>query len=368
MEFKDFYTMSPQKYYDCGGDYKKQNAQDMISNKDNLYLATQKNDGEWCRAIIDFDGKVTLQSRTISKVTGTYGDKTLHVPHLVEELKCFPNGTVFLGELCFDDITKTSKDVGTILRCLPPKAVQRQNGDNSKLVFKAFDCLSYNEFIRADQGYADRFNTLKNAIEYTTETFGLKYIKTTNFTLHNFEDFLQEILAQGGEGIVIHRKDYIYSPGSRTAWKTLKVKKIVEELELQVVDTIDPNKLHEGVNPTDTSWKYWELEDKVAGEKHLLSNYPCSDDYFPCDHMKLTAVTKPYALGWKNGVIVDNNGTKVRVTSGLTDEDREWLATNEAQQLIKDGKLFAQVTAMEVVADSGSLRHPRLVRLRTDIE
>lgn len=337
MEFKDFYTQTPQKYYDCGNDYKKQNAQDMISNKNGLYLATQKNDGEWCRIIIGSD-KITLQSRTISKVTGEYGDKTLHVPHIIEELKCFPCDTVLLGELCFADITKTSKDVGTILRCLPPKAVARQQ-NGPKLILKLFDCLCYNGFIRMDQGYEERFTTLVNGVDYTNSQFGLKYISVTDYTDTNFEDFLQEILAKGGEGIVIHKKDYPYSPGSRTSWKTLKVKKIVEELELPVVDTIEPNKLYEGIEKD--SWKYW-----VDG----------------------IAVTKPYYYGWKNGVIVDNGGTLVRVASGLTDDDREWLATDEAQQLIKDDKLFAQVTAMEVVADSGSLRHPRLVRLRTDVK
>ena len=55
----------------------------------------------------------------------------------------------------------------------------------------------------------------------------------------------------------------------------------------------------------------------------------------------------------------------VRVASGLTDEDRAWLATDEAAKAIAEGALVAVVSGMEVTEDS--IRHPRLIRLRTDI-
>ena len=78
-----------------------------------------------------------------------------------------------------------------------------------------------------------------------------------------------------------------------------------------------------------------------------------------------TAVTKPYYYNWKNGVIINHNGNKVRVTSRLTDDDREWLTTNEATAAIKENRLYAVVSGMEV--SSTSIRHPRLVRLRVDM-
>ena len=66
------------------------------------------------------------------------------------------------------------------------------------------------------------------------------YISLTSFVEYDdFEEFLQEILAGGGEGIVIHRKSAKYKPGARTAWDTLKVKKITEELELPIVSFIE---------------------------------------------------------------------------------------------------------------------------------
>ena len=105
-----------------------------------------------------------------------------------------------------------------------------------------------------------------------------------------------------------------------------------------VVDAIAPKENYEGTE-IDT-WKFWK-------------------DGKP--------VTKPYYYGWANGVVVDNGKTWVRVTSGLTDDDRAWLATEEAETAIANRQLFAVVSAMEVDKESGSLRHPRLIRLRTDM-
>ena len=335
MEFNStkFKTIKPMRYFDCGGSYNSAKAQEMIFNHNNDFIATEKRDGEWCRAIIDEVGNVLLQSRTISKVTGEYGDKTLHVPHIVEDLRKLPHGTVLLGELCFRDVLTTSKDVGSILRCLPPKAIQRQTV-GQKLEFHIFDCLAWDGVDLMDKPYETRFNTYMQGLEY----FDSEYVTYTSYTFENFEDFLQTILAEGGEGMVIHRKNYLYSPGGRPSWSTLKVKKITEELELKVVDTLEPNHTYTGIELE--SWKYW------------IDDVP---------------VTKPYYMGWKNGIVVDNNGTLVKVASGLTDADREWLATKEAATLIENGELYAVVSAMEVIADSGSLRHPRLIRLRSDI-
>jgi ATP-dependent DNA ligase len=342
--------MTPMKYYQPL-DYNNQKAKDMILNKDQNYIATRKNDGEWCRIIKDTDGNIKAQSRSISKVTGEYGDKTEHIPHILEEMKSFPNETVLLGELCFEDVTKTSKDVGSILRCKPDKAVARQK--DVKLVFKVFDCLAFNGIDLSDAVYKDRFMSALSAIG---ENYN--YITFTDYCLHeDYEEFLQNILAEGGEGIVIHRLDAKYKPGARTAWDTLKVKKIVEELELPIVDFIKPNKAYCGEDAI--TWKYWIGTKADGTEVKSLGSQDSTIDV-----IKWEPVTKPYWMGWYNGVIVDNNGTEVRVTSGLTDEDREWLATSEARVALNDG-LVATVSCMEIT-DDGSLRHPRLVRIRTE--
>ena len=347
-----FYTMTPMKYYQPL-DYKNQKALDMLANKDHNYIATRKNDGEWCRLIIDADGNVKAQSRSISTVTGEYGDKTALIPHIVQEFSHYPRETVLIGELCFADITKTSRDVGAILRCKANKAIQRQK--NEPLIFKTFDCLAFAGMDLMKCPYWERFANARDAIGD-----GGNYITMTDIVeFDDFEEFLQAILAEGGEGIVIHKKDSLYKPGARTAWDSLKVKKIVEELELPIVRFLEPNRSYMGEDAD--SWKYWMGTYTDTGKTVFIDHAPGNIDM---EHnLKWEPVTKPFWMGWKNGVVVDNNGTEVRVTSGLTDEDREWLSTPEAEAL-KNG-LVATVTAMEITED-GSLRHPRLVRIRTE--
>lgn len=313
--------------------YTSEKAIAMLENKGGKYIATQKNDGEWARLIKDMDGNITIQSRTISTVTGEYGIKTNHVPHIVNEANMMlPNGTVLLGELCFADISTTSQKVGTILRCLPEKAVSRQTTDSSKLRFKVFDCLASGGDDITNVDYQTRLTTHAHWYAGTSENY---YMECTNFCFDNFDEFLYKVLEQGGEGIVIYDKSLPYMPGNAKAWTTLKVKKITEEIELPVIAVIEPILEYGGNNPV------WE----------------CNINGVP--------VTKRFYHGWKNGVVVNLNGTAVRVTSGTTDDDAEWLASDEAAALISEGKLVAVVQCMEITVD-GSMRHPRLVRLRTE--
>ena len=115
-------------------------------------------------------------------------------------------------------------------------------------------------------------------------------------------------------------------------------------MELKVVGVLEPKKFYEGDCPE--TWEY-ELEDPMTHDRYL--------------------VTKPYYFGWKNGITVElPDGTKCDVASGLTDDDRAWLATEDAAKMIAAGELFAVVKAMSF-NDKGKLRHPSLVRLRNDM-
>lgn len=349
--FEKFYTMTPMKYYQPL-DYNNQKAQDMIVDAGHNYIATRKNDGEWCRLIINKNGEIKAQSRSISKVTGEYGDKTEHIPHITNEFSSYPRETVLLGELCFLDITKTSRDVGSILRCKSDKAIQRQKTE--KLVFKVFDCLAYAGMDLMNEPYRLR---MANALDAIGDSGN--YITFTDYCYHgDYEEFLQNILAEGGEGMVIHKADAKYKPGARTAWDTLKVKKIVEEIELPIVRFLEPNRSYMGEDAS--TWKYWI---GTKADDTIVKSLCCPDT--SDDVIKWEPVTKPYWMGWKNGIVVDNNGTEVKVTSGLTDEDREWLSTPEAETALENG-LVATVSAMQIEKDSGSLRHPRLLRIRTE--
>lgn len=346
-KIEDFAMMEPMKYYNNEAESIKRS--EMINDKDNLYIATEKHDGDWGMFIHYSKGNNLIRSRSISKVTGVYGDYTAKVPHLVAEMDTWPDNTVVLAELCFKEYGTNANTVGTILRCLPPKAIERQK-DNPLYAY-VFDILMYDGQDLTDVGYWFRLVNWANrvAVRYHNEERQPFYFKRTAI-FHDGIDFAEtadEIISAGGEGIVIQRKDNPYMPGTRTAWKTLKLKQSLPEMELKVIGTLEPSILYEG--DCLETWQYWYQD---------MPNANSQAGDFP--------VTKPYFYGWKNGVTVEYNNTTCDVTSGLTDADREWLATTEAQEMIANGELYAVVKAMQT-NDLGRLRHPYVVRLRNDM-
>lgn len=347
----DYWAMlEPMKYFDRPDDSKLSEAllkkkYDMIENAGNEYIATQKWDGEWTMFIRGHNDDVLIRSRSLSSVTGKYGDKTLHLPHLAKEMLEWPEGTVVLAEVCFPTLGKVSTDVGTILRCLPDRAVERQRKD-TWLVGKVFDILSWNGENLMEIGYYDRLKLVLEKFSDENKWFFHTFVYD-----RDFQSYADEIIRAGGEGVVIQRKDSTYTPGKRPAWQTLKLKQRMEEMELPVISAKDPTKEYQGKDIV--SWKYWERIDGSLSEGQLYNS----------NEAGLTAVSKAYYYGWKMGVTVDFEGTMVDVSSGLTDEDREWLATEEAKRTIDSGHLYATIKAMQV-ASLGGLRHPVILKLR----
>ena len=318
MNYELFKNMKPMKYYE--NDWKLPKAQEMINNKDEQFFAMRKYDGEWCRAIVMDDG-VLLQSRSISRVTGEYGDKTHHVPHIVQELmNFFSPGTVLLGEIAYNDWSTTSRDVGSIMRSAPKRAIRLQ--EDRKLHFFVFDVLAMDGESLMDKPFQDRFKMYP-------EFIGGQYVApamSVSGPDADFMEFADYVWSKDGEGIMIVRKDMMYQPGSRRAWQTLKLKKKLGDLEVSVIDTIEPRRLYEGDS---LDWEY-----EMDGVK----------------------VTKPYYFGWKNGVVVEYEGRIINVTSGLTDKEREWLATTEAKKIIDNKTLKGVISGMELTENS--VRHP----------
>lgn len=369
FNFDYFKNMEPMKYYDCAGAFEKPKAQEMLNNKDNAYIATCKNDGEWAMFIKGINGEILIRSRSLSVVTGEYGDKTAHLPHLVEDMKKWPNGSVVLGELCFEDPTMTSKDVGTILRCLAPKAIERQKGN--PLIVKLFDLLAWESKVFVDKPYGERFAELQSHFLKTSDLINFVqyeiFFTITGFCYENFMEYADRIWAIGGEGIVIHGLNFPYEPGKRTSWHSLKVKKTLEDFEVPVLGIEEPTKIYDGKSLA--TWLYYGCHKNEGWpeEKYMLTDtgrqlgiekiFQDCFDYYP--------ITKFYYYGWPGAIKVDYNGKQVSISSGLSDSDREWLASDEGQEKIEKG-LIAVISGMEQTAD-GSIRHPVLVRLRTDL-
>ena len=362
-KIEDFEMLEPMKYYN-NDDANNQKRIDMIENKDNKYVATEKHDGDWGLFIHYGRGHNLIRSRSISKVTGKYGDYTEKLPHLVAEMdEYWPDNTAVLAEICWDEYGTNANTVGTILRCLPPKAIERQK--EKKLSALIFDVLMLDGKDLTNEPYITRFNAAPIDVDPQHPS---RYFKLTKMFMNEFAAAADNIIAQGGEGVVIQLKDNPYMPGTRTAWKTLKLKQSLDEMELPVVGLIKPDRYYKGKDVE--HWPYWEVfsgyntEDPDTGEVVAIDQYVETDDPVKDELIKYgEPITKPFYYGWKNGVIVSFNGTFTRVTSGLTDDDRKWLATFEARQAIDCGNLYAVVKAMSV-NDKGSLRHPYLVKLR----
>ena len=338
----DFPMMTPMKYY-MSDDVNNKKRQAILDNTNNEYIASEKHDGCWGMFIHYSKGKNLIRSRSISKVTGAYGDYTDKLPHLCGEMDAWPDNTVVLAEICWDEYGTNANTVGTILRCLPAKAVERQK--DKKLSGLIFDVLMFNGKDLTNDPYEIRIN-----VGFELE---LKYFKRTQVFTTDFAAAADDIISRGGEGVVIQKKSNPYMPGTRTAWVTLKLKQALPHMELKVVGTLEPKKFYEGDCP-----ETWEYKMGV-----------CTSDPLTTDSIVGTEVlvTKPYYFGWKNGITVElPDGTRCDVASGLTDADREWLATEAAAKMIEAGELYAVVKAMSF-NDKGRLRHPSLVRLRNDM-
>lgn len=331
MTINDFAMMTPMKYYNNDNQTEKRAA--MLSNKDGAYVATEKHDGDWSMCIHYSRGNNLIRSRSISKLTGRYGDYTAKLPHLTALMDEWPDNSVVLAEICWNTYGTNANTVGTILRCLPEKAVARQK--EQKLYGLVFDLLMWDGHDYTSTPYDRRLMHIQK--NFSDDAPG-SYFRCTRISTSNFEEMADEIISAGGEGVVIQRRDNHYMPGTRTAWKTLKLKQSLPILTVRVIDTIEPQKEYCGDMPE--TWPY-VLDGQL--------------------------VTKPYFYHWKNGIVVQlQSGLSTDVTSGLTDSDREYLASAEAAQKIAAGELWAEVKAMSI-NDLGKLRHGSLVRLRTDL-
>lgn len=336
MDFNKFKTMKPMKY--IGGAAGRSRVRQFLANPENYtdWLYTEKVDGEWARIVYDMDGEVTIQGRGISRATGEHKDNTELVPHLVEDIKKnLARGTVLIGEFSFKEYHNfVQREIGSIMRCKAPKAIERQK--ENKLYFHSFDCLAFDGIDLSEATYEERIKASeKIKTDYILPVVAKRVSKEAI-------EYLDDILADGGEGIMIMNSKGKYLPGSRSVTVSLKIKKELGELTLPVIGVVDPTRSYEGKEAS--TWPY-----SIDGE----------------------LVTKQYYLGHKAGVIVDYKGNEVKITSGANDEDRAWLATDEAKQMIESGELFCDATAMEIFKnvdnDKLSLRHPVLLKLRTDL-
>ena len=357
----DFQELESEKYWSFPKSFKgdpKEETRNMIFSGN--YIGARKMDGAYYRFIKDMDGNMRLQGRSKS-VSGEYLDKLGHVPHLMSYFENLPNGTCLLGEIYFPQ-NEGSSNVTTIMGCLAPKAIERQE-KGPKLHYYIFDVWAYAGKSKMNMKIEDRVRLLDDmyndwADDANHERYpGVAYVEFAGYwTGKDLWELLQKTLSIGGEGIVMTKMGTVPSPGKRTARKTLKVKK-------ELAENIDCFFTGRGTTPTRLytgkeieSWKYWQdIRTGAKMEGALYKDYK--------DGATIEPVTKPYFYGWAGsleiGVLKDGQVYPIGYLSGLADE----IKADPGAQRMK----CIEVTAMEILPDTGALRHGKLERFRPDL-
>ena len=357
----NFWDLEVQRYYAPPHSWDENKRREVATSRifSGEWWGEQKRDGALYMFIKDEDGNMFLRGRSKS-VSGDYLDKIDWVPHLHGFFESLPNGTCLLGEL-YVPTNEQAKATTTIMNCLKDKAITRQKKDENKLHYYVFDILADEGESLINMKAIDRFLFLGD--------YGKKY-KGKFFEFAHYVngkelwDLLQNLLANGYEGIVIVRDEAPYQPGKRPSKDCLKVKKELQDtIDCIIIGAISPTKIYTGKEIE--TWPYWFNEvtnERIIAEEYLNRVHKTIYQLYS-DGGPVIPVTKNWFNGWAGslrlGAYKNGNIVEIGSISGVADEIKQnW----------KDyvGKV-CEITAMEIMKDTKGIRHPKLVRFRDDI-
>ena len=316
-----------------------------------------------------------LFSRNTSTTTGLLSEKSANVPHIMDALSCMPANTILIGEIYYPG--GTSKTVTTVMGCLAELAIKRQ--ENNPIHYYLHDIIYYDGVRLVETAAEKRYKILQKVWEL--HNLGqYPFLRLAEAFYKDIPACLKEILDRGGEGVVLRKKDLPYYPGKRPAWSTIKMKKM-DTADLVCVGFEDATmeytgKLDLGTNYSGSEadqWPYWAVfesdwsdpqrpryfKEKVPIGEHIVYRSP---------NVMTLPVTKGCYYGWKTRMKVgayDDKGNLVEVgsvASGLTDEDRERMATHPEEYL---GYVFC-FEMMEKDNEAHTLRHGHFIGRRPD--
>lgn len=357
----DYFTSEPMKYWaappSMNPEMKRLKLESMIESQD--YLFGLKTDGNWSRAIITPE-RCVLQTRGISKTTGTYGEIQDKVLFWNDICKAFSDTTVILGEVYLPG--SIDKDVGAILRCLAPKALSRQKTE--PLRWRIFDVLALDGVDYMNTGFEKRISLISQVVKRINSPLveGVTYYEMDD----TFFDKMGEIFASGGEGCVCYKKDSLYEPGKRGphAWDTLKVKQeIASEIDAFISAIVPGEHIYTGKDLG--SWQLWE--NHRTGEKLVGSyfgEYQTGGAYLP--------ITKNYFNNWPGAIqvsVLDNKNNEIVLckVSGLTEEFRTSLRDDPNRWIgcpVSISGMMVSSARADTEGNGISIRHPLLKRIR----
>ena len=349
----NFKEMAPQKYWAPPSTWSEEKKKETTRSRifSGEWYAAEKKDGYFAKLVKDEDGNIMLLSRS-RNVNGEYPDKHEWVPHLQPFFDSLPNGTCLLGELYLPS-KPGSSNITSLLGCLKEKCIARLEA-GEKLHFYVFDILAWHGKSYMKMPMTDRIEEL---IMMWHAGYANIYVEIAEY--FNGKELwykLQEILADGGEGMVIVRGGALYQPDKRPSKDCQKVKKeLAENIDCFFTGRYtSPTRLYSGKELE--TWKYWvRIRDNQKLEGAFYENYKNGEAIEP--------VTKPYFYGWAGsleiGVMKDGKVEPIGFLSGLSDEIK---ADPKAYQ-----NSCIEVAAMEVLPDTHALRHGKLKQFRPDL-
>lgn len=358
----DYFSMEPMRYWAPASsmtpEAKRQHLEQMAASGN--YIWSQKYDGNWARAVIT-SNKNALQTRGISKKTGTYGEVQNKVFFWNDVVKAFNKGdTVILGEIYLPG--GIDKDTGAILRCLDDKAIARQK--NTKLEWRIFDILVLDGINMMNEPVINRVKYIPEIVKRINNplVIGIEYHEMDE----NFFDLLNDIFASGGEGAVCYKKTSIYEPGKRGphSWDTCKVKQeISADIDTFIIGVEEPTHSYTGKDIS--SWTFWEntrTNEKVYGE--YFGEYQIGGPYIP--------ITKNYYYNWPGAMYLgvyknDGNIVKLCKVAGLTEELKTELRDNFNEWYMCPITIGGMMVSTAQADENGigiSIRHPYIKAIR----
>ena len=357
----NYFEMGVQKYWaptsSMNAETKRQHLEQMAISGN--YLWSEKFDGNFTRAVITSE-RSALQTRGISKVTGTYSELQEKVFFWDSVIKAFQNGdTVILGELYLPG--GIDKDVGGIARCLVPKALARQK--DKKLEWRIFDVLVLDGNNMINTPIEERVKYIPEVVSRINNPLvqGVEYHEMTE----NFFDEINDIFSRGGEGAVCYKKGTVYTPNKRSsAWSTCKVKQEISADVDCFITGIEPA-IRDYTGKDIGSWNLWE--DERSGEKLIGELY---GEYR--DGRAIRPVSKGYFYGWPGAIytsVYDNNGNIIPLckVAGLTEDFKTELRDNFDDWYmcpLTIGGMMVSTAQVESDGTGISIRHPYIKSIR----
>jgi len=357
----NFFELEAEKYFAPPSSWSQEKKEEWARSRifSGEWWGAQKRDGAFFMFLKDEDGNMFLRPRA-RNVKKEFVNKIDWVPHLHSFFEKLPNGTCFLGEIYLPS-DEQAKTTTSIMNCLVDKAIKRQ--EKEKLVYYIFDCLADNGESLLNFKAIDRFL----AVDDYSRDFYDENVEWANYQSgKELWNTIQNLLADGYEGVVITRGESTYLPGKRTNKDTLKIKKELQDtIDCVIIGGNPPTKLYNGKEIE--SWEYWfdeSTNEKITASEYLEKNHTNIYAAY-ADGATIIPVTKGWFNGWAGSLKLGlyDNGKLIHVgdLSGISDDAKaNW--KNIVGQVVS-------ISCMEITENQQGgwgFRHPKLIDWRAD--